>query len=81
MDTPKHIEFKYVIIGPTGVGKSCLLLQFVDRVFIPDHQVTVGVEFGSHFTQIDGQSVKLQIWDTVSDVHKCLHLLHTEFKL
>ena len=25
--------FKYIIIGDTGVGKSCLLLQFTDKRF------------------------------------------------
>ena len=27
--------FKYIIIGDTGVGKSCLLLQFADKHFQP----------------------------------------------
>lgn len=53
------------MIGPTGVGKSCLLLQFTERLYQPDHELTIGVEFGTHLTQIDGQPVKLQIWDTV----------------
>lgn len=55
------------MIGPTGVGKSCLLLQFTERLYQPDHELTIGVEFGTHLTQIDGQPVKLQIWDTVRD--------------
>ncbi|BBH00471.1 20S proteasome beta subunit PBB2 [Prunus dulcis] len=56
--------FKYIIIGDTGVGKSCLLLQFTDKRFQPVHDLTIGVEFGARMVTIDGRPVKLQIWDT-----------------
>eukprot|EP01121_Diplochlamys_sp_Union-15-3_P012538 TRINITY_DN3769_c0_g1_i1.p1 TRINITY_DN3769_c0_g1~~TRINITY_DN3769_c0_g1_i1.p1 ORF type:complete len:205 (-),score=26.44 TRINITY_DN3769_c0_g1_i1:78-692(-) len=56
--------FKYVIVGDTAVGKSCLLLQFTDKRFQPQHDLTIGVEFGSRTINIDSKSVKLQIWDT-----------------
>ncbi|KAJ7313087.1 hypothetical protein JRQ81_004355 [Phrynocephalus forsythii] len=56
--------FKYVIIGDTGVGKSCLLLQFTDKRFTAVHDLTVGVEFGSRMITINGKRIKLQIWDT-----------------
>eukprot|EP01036_Dinobryon_divergens_P026520 gene26520-35186_t len=56
--------FKYIIIGDTGVGKSCLLLQFTDKRYQPVHDVTIGVEFGARLINIDKQQIKLQIWDT-----------------
>jgi len=56
--------FKYIIIGDTGVGKSCLLLQFTDRRFQPIHDLTIGVEFGARMIPIDKKQIKLQIWDT-----------------
>ena len=56
--------FKYIIIGDSGVGKSCLLLQFTDKRFEPLHDLTIGVEFGARMVPIDGKNVKLQIWDT-----------------
>merc|ERR1712167_558988 len=56
--------FKYIIIGDTGVGKSCLLLQFTDRRFQPIHDLTIGVEFGARMISIDKKQIKLQIWDT-----------------
>ena len=56
--------FKYIIIGDTGVGKSCLLLQFTDKRFRNDHDITIGVEFGSRMIQLDNKEIKLQIWDT-----------------
>jgi hypothetical protein len=57
--------FKYIIIGDTGVGKSCLLLQFTDKCFQPVHDLTIGVEFGARMISIDNKQIKLQIWDTV----------------
>lgn len=56
--------FKYIIIGDTGVGKSCLLLQFTDKRFRTDHDLTIGVEFGARLISIDQKAIKLQIWDT-----------------
>lgn len=68
--------FKYIIIGDTGktpppthpllgVGKSCLLLQFTDKRFRQQHDLTIGVEFGARTVQINNKNIKLQIWDTV----------------
>ncbi|XP_058037434.1 ras-related protein Rab-2B isoform X2 [Ahaetulla prasina] len=56
--------FKYVIIGDTGVGKSCLLLQFTDKRFVAVHDLTIGVEFGARMITIENKKIKLQIWDT-----------------
>ncbi|KAI8992573.1 ras family-domain-containing protein [Pilobolus umbonatus] len=56
---------KYIIVGDSGVGKSCLLLQFTDKRFSAGRELTIGVEFGSRFiTMADGKQIKLQIWDT-----------------
>lgn len=56
--------FKYIIIGDSAVGKSCLLLQFTDKRFQPVHDLTIGVEFGARMINIDSKQIKLQIWDT-----------------
>ena len=58
--------FKLIIIGDTGVGKSCLMKRVMDNEFKTEHQVTIGVEFGSYGLKISDKIVKLQIWDTVS---------------
>ncbi|CAG8543393.1 10962_t:CDS:2, partial [Ambispora gerdemannii] len=44
--------------------KSCLLLQFTDKRFQPAHDLTIGVEFGARFVNVEGKQIKLQIWDT-----------------
>jgi len=60
--------FKYIIIGDTGknnifnclgVGKSCLLLQFTDKRFRQQHDLTIGVEFGARTVQINNKNIKL----------------------
>lgn len=56
--------FKLIIIGDSGVGKSCFLLQFLDGNFKEDHNVTIGVEYGAKTISLQGKSIKLQIWDT-----------------
>lgn len=48
--------FKYIIIGDTGVGKSCLLLQFTDKRFQPVHDLTIGVEFGARMITLNGDN-------------------------
>ena len=58
--------YKLIIIGDTGVGKSCLMKRVMDNEFQEQHQVTIGVEFGSFALKLDGKIIKLQIWDTVS---------------
>eukprot|EP01112_Ceratiomyxa_fruticulosa_P011785 TRINITY_DN322_c0_g1_i2.p1 TRINITY_DN322_c0_g1~~TRINITY_DN322_c0_g1_i2.p1 ORF type:complete len:216 (+),score=24.39 TRINITY_DN322_c0_g1_i2:87-734(+) len=58
-------QFKYVVVGPAGVGKSSLLLQFTDHEWYPQTDVTVGVEFGVKIVEVqEGVWVKIQIWDT-----------------
>jgi Ras-related protein Rab-2A len=59
------VMFKLIIIGNTGVGKSCLLTQLTKGEFRQEHTVTIGVEFGNcSMTVNDEVVVKLQIWDT-----------------
>lgn len=48
------------------MGKSCIMLQFLERKFKFDHDTTIGVEFGSKVITVAEQPVKLQVWDTVS---------------
>ncbi|CAK87655.1 unnamed protein product (macronuclear) [Paramecium tetraurelia] len=59
-----HYLLKFIIIGDTCVGKSCLLLQFTDSRFRNEHDATIGVEFGSRNTKINDKTIKLQVWDT-----------------
>ena len=62
--TNQDCMFKLIIIGDTGVGKSCLMLRGTKDEFRDDHDVTIGVEFGSFAVRIEDKVVKVQIWDT-----------------
>jgi small GTP-binding protein len=56
--------FKLLIVGESGVGKTCMLLRFADNVFEADCLSTIGVDFKVKQIEMDGKRVKLQIWDS-----------------
>ena len=53
-DANEHSSlFKVIIIGDSAVGKSCLMHRVTQNEFIMDHEVTVGVEFGSLMIRLE----------------------------
>lgn len=64
MNTEYDYLFKLLLIGDSGVGKSCLLLRFADDTYTNDYISTIGVDFKIKTVELDGKTVKLQIWDT-----------------
>jgi len=56
--------FKLLLIGDSGVGKSCLLLRFADDTYTESYISTIGVDFKIRTIEQDSKTVKLQIWDT-----------------
>jgi len=63
---PPHYDFliKLLLIGDSGVGKSCLLLRFCDDAWTPSFITTIGIDFKIRTIELDGKRIKLQIWDT-----------------
>eukprot|EP00826_Nyctotherus_ovalis_P054861 TRINITY_DN722_c0_g2_i5.p2 TRINITY_DN722_c0_g2~~TRINITY_DN722_c0_g2_i5.p2 ORF type:complete len:184 (-),score=52.20 TRINITY_DN722_c0_g2_i5:47-598(-) len=55
---------KLIIIGDSGVGKTCLLTRFADDTFTVSHIATVGIDFRTKVVEVEGAKIKLQIWDT-----------------
>lgn len=56
--------FKLLIIGESGVGKTCLLLRFTDDSFTANHLTTIGIDFKIKIINLEEKQIKLQIWDT-----------------
>ncbi len=57
--------FKIVLIGDSGVGKSCILLRFADDQFNENFYATIGVDFRFKNVEVDGKNIKLQIVSVV----------------
>ena len=62
--TEFELNFKIIIIGDSGVGKSCLSLRATKNVFESLYSPTIGFEFMTFFIKVDKKPIKLQIWDT-----------------
>jgi len=56
--------FKLLLIGDSGVGKSCLLLRFADDTFCSDSKSTIGVDFKIRSMNVEDKKIRLQLWDT-----------------
>ena len=67
------ISFKIIVIGDSGVGKSCLTTQAIRNNFEEFYTATVGFEFLTFNMRINNNVLKLQIWDTCGqEVYKSL---------
>ncbi|KAJ6727291.1 DRAB5-RELATED [Salix purpurea] len=61
----KNLRVKLVLLGDSGVGKSCIVLRFVRGQFDPTSKVTIGASFLSQTIALqDSTTVKFEIWDT-----------------
>ena len=58
------LSFKIIVIGDSGVGKSCLTTKAVKNNFEEYYQATVGFEFLTFNLKLNDNVIKLQIWDT-----------------
>ena len=61
--------FKILLIGDSGVGKSSIIMRYVDRVFNDRFTSTIGVDYKiKSISLYPGQNnekiIKLHIWDT-----------------
>ena len=58
------LSFKLIVIGDSGVGKSCLTNNAVKNTFEEAYNATVGFEFFTFNVKMCEKVIKLQIWDT-----------------
>jgi Ras-related protein Rab-1A len=62
--TSYDFRVKLLLVGDSGVGKSCLLLRFVDHTHRQEHDSTIGIDFRVHPIAVDGEMGRLELWDT-----------------
>merc|ERR1711908_137923 len=62
--SPYDMLIKLLLIGDSGVGKSCLLCRYSDDVFNSNFITTIGIDFKIRTIELDGKKIKLQVWDT-----------------
>ena len=63
-DEPYDHMAKIMVIGESGVGKTCILQRFNKGEFSINHLTTIAVDFKIKVIDVEGVKLKLQIWDT-----------------
>jgi Ras-related protein Rab-7A len=63
MSSHKHF-LKVIVLGESGVGKTSLMLRFMDKKYTGVYKATIGADFLSKDLNVGGRAVSLQVWDT-----------------
>ncbi|KAH7442137.1 hypothetical protein KP509_03G072800 [Ceratopteris richardii] len=64
MATRKRTLLKVIVLGDSGVGKTSLMTQYVNKKFNSNYKATIGADFLTKEVQVDDRLVTMQIWDT-----------------
>ncbi|CAL1134915.1 unnamed protein product, partial [Cladocopium goreaui] len=64
MSAKKKVLLKVIILGDSGVGKTSLMNQYVNKKFTNQYKATIGADFLTKEVMIDDKLVTMQIWDT-----------------
>jgi len=77
---------KIIIFGDSNSGKTTLVHRFLTNRFSEDISITLGVEFQIKIIEIDGEKVKLQIWDFAGETsllseEKRIYLILQKYRL
>ncbi|KAG2192382.1 hypothetical protein INT46_008207 [Mucor plumbeus] len=60
----KKVLLKVIILGDSGVGKTSLMNQYVNKKFSNQYKATIGADFLTKEVLVDDRLVTMQIWDT-----------------
>jgi len=60
----KKVLLKVIILGDSGVGKTSLMNQYVNKKFTNQYKATIGADFLTKEVMVDDKLVTMQIWDT-----------------
>jgi Ras-related protein Rab-7A len=64
MSSRKKLLLKVIILGDSGVGKTSLMNQYVNKKFSNQYKATIGADFLTKEVMVDDKLVTMQIWDT-----------------
>ncbi|KAI8331523.1 ras family-domain-containing protein [Chlamydoabsidia padenii] len=60
----KATNVKLVLLGESAVGKSSLVLRFVNREYAENREPTIGAAFLTQKCHLNDRTIKFEIWDT-----------------
>lgn len=58
------LKYKVIVVGNSGVGKSCLSLRAIQDIFKENYELTLGTEIYNFKVKVNDTPINLQIWDT-----------------
>ncbi|KNB05696.1 Ras-like protein Rab7 [Fusarium oxysporum f. sp. lycopersici 4287] len=64
MSSRKKVLLKVIILGDSGVGKTSLMNQYVNKKFSASYKATIGADFLTREVLVDDRQVTMQLWDT-----------------
>ena len=59
-----ELKIKHCMVGEAGVGKTSIVLRYVENIFDPKYELTMGVNFLTKRVQAQGKTFNVNIWDT-----------------
>jgi small GTP-binding protein len=60
----REATFKFITIGESSVGKTCMIMRYTEDTFTDLFLTTVGVDFKVIDRELDGRRIRIQVWDT-----------------
>ena len=63
-DAKTDLKYKVIVVGNSGVGKSCLSLRAIQDIFKENYELTLGTEIYNFKVKVNETPINLQIWDT-----------------
>ncbi|KAL9006788.1 MAG: hypothetical protein Q9188_000475 [Gyalolechia gomerana] len=64
MASRKKVLLKVIILGDSGVGKTSLMNQYVNKKFSASYKATIGADFLTKEVMVEDRLVTMQLWDT-----------------
>ena len=61
---PELMSCKIVILGESGVGKTCIMNKFLGNEFSEEHLTTIAAEHQNKTVEINNKKIKITFWDT-----------------